>query len=201
MNYIMKDINNLYTEIVKNYIDEGYNIYTEPMDGSQGEIAKIFLECNNNIICIYMKEFHDYCDFIDGIFIIVGTFDRFKAYDNINDTIWLNELNCISTYRYFEISKHKYYTDYYKFALSCRNKHIERFNNRTRFNRKKFFNSNEFKEFAYNKCKKTKGYKNVRKRDIKGIIKRYGDYFARIDGKYALKLNNQSLNYNIENEK
>lgn len=190
MNYTMKEINNLYTEIVKNYIDKGYNIYTEPMSGSQGEMARIFLECNNNIICIYMKEFHDYCNFVDGIFIIVGTFDRFKAYDeNSRNIIWFKELNCISTYRYFEISKHKYYTDDYKFALSCTNKRMRRFDNGRKWNKRKIFNSKDFREFVYKKCKTVAGYKNVKKKDIKGVFKKDGDYFADIDGKWCLCLN------------
>lgn len=202
MNYKIKDIDNLYTEIIKNYIDKGYKIYTEPMGGSQGEMAKIFLECNDDIICIYMKEFHDYCDFVDGIFIMVGTFDRFKAYDkSYGGTIWLNELDCISMYRFFEVSKNKYYTDDYNFALNCNKKRMNRIKNKKKKDNRVTFNSDRFKEFAYKKCKKTKGYKRVKKTDIEEIIKAYGFYYAYIKGKeYLLELNNQKLNYKLLNK-
>lgn len=38
-----KDIENVYTDTIKDYLNRGYRIYYSTMGGSQGEIAKIDL--------------------------------------------------------------------------------------------------------------------------------------------------------------
>ena len=45
---LRKDIENFYTDTIKDYLNKGYRIYYSTMGGSQGEIAKIDLTAVKN---------------------------------------------------------------------------------------------------------------------------------------------------------
>ncbi len=47
---LRKDIENIYTDTVKEYMNKGYRIYSPTMGGSQGEIAKIDLTNDKDVI-------------------------------------------------------------------------------------------------------------------------------------------------------
>lgn len=50
-----KDIENLYTDTIKEYLEKGYRIYYSTMGGSQGEIAKIDLTNDKEVIRILLE--------------------------------------------------------------------------------------------------------------------------------------------------
>lgn len=54
MVYKVQDINKRFTDVVTQYIDEGYVICTSTMNGSQGEIAKVHLIKGNSILNIFL---------------------------------------------------------------------------------------------------------------------------------------------------
>ena len=51
-----KDIEKAFTEKVAEYVAKGYRFYSEGMRGSQGEIAKVVLTDDKELIIIYLEE-------------------------------------------------------------------------------------------------------------------------------------------------
>ena len=51
-----KDIEKAFTEKVQEYLMKGYRFYSEGMRGSQGEIAKVVLTDDKELIIIYLEE-------------------------------------------------------------------------------------------------------------------------------------------------
>ncbi|MBQ7895976.1 MAG: hypothetical protein IJ364_05410 [Oscillospiraceae bacterium] len=106
MNYA--DINKRYTEIVAEYISKGYTFNTISMSGSQGETAKIDLTNGTEIIRVMVDTFSDWSANVEGIEIIVGrVVDKsVKPHDNSGwNTIWNNQLEVITTERYYRIGR------------------------------------------------------------------------------------------------
>ena len=104
MRYV--DINKRYTEIVAEYIVKGYAINTSTMNGSQGETAKIDLTNGAEIIRVMINTFSDWRENIEGVEIVVGCVadKTVKPHDGSGrNTIWNNELDVISTERFYKI--------------------------------------------------------------------------------------------------
>jgi len=102
------DINKRYTEIVAGYISKGYTINTISMSGSQGETAKIDLTNGTEIVRVMVDTFSDWRANVEGIEIIVGrVVDKsVKPHDNSGwNTIWNNQLEVITTERYYRIGR------------------------------------------------------------------------------------------------
>lgn len=102
------DINRRYTEIVAEYIGQGYTINTISMIGSQGETAKVDLTDGTEIIRVIVATFSDWKANIDGVEIIIGrAVDKsINPHNNSGwDTIWNNQLEVITTERYYKIGR------------------------------------------------------------------------------------------------
>ena len=93
---LRKDIENVYTDTIKDYLNKGYRIYYSAMGGSQGEIAKIDLTNDKEVIRILLGSksehyrehpIHKYMD-LDYLTIIVGrNTDKLRG-DSFSDIIW-----------------------------------------------------------------------------------------------------------------
>lgn len=108
-----KDIENIYTYIIKGYLNEGYRIYYSTMGGSQGEIAKVDLTNDNEVIRIllgskteYYREhpIHKYMN-LDYLTIIVGRNTDKLWGDSFSDIIWNEHLELISEIRFYKIGR------------------------------------------------------------------------------------------------
>lgn len=110
---IRKDIENVYTDTVKDYLNKGYRIYYSTMGGSQGEIAKIDLTNDKEVIRILLGSktenyrehpIHKYMD-LDYLTIIVGrNTDKLRG-DSFSDIIWNEHLELISEIRFYKIGR------------------------------------------------------------------------------------------------
>ena len=107
-----KDINNRFTQIVAEYIAQGYTFNTSSMGGSQGEIANIDLTNGKEIIRILVDNFHDWRESVEGVKIIIG-----KSTDNVrphsgelHETVWNSHLEIIRTEIFYKISR---YSNFY----------------------------------------------------------------------------------------
>jgi len=89
---LIRDLDLIYTNKVKEYLNNGYTIYTLSMNGSQGEMAKIDLVKGKEVIRIYADT--EYKDGYKEIHIYVGHCDITPYYTDYN-TIWNSRLNII----------------------------------------------------------------------------------------------------------
>ena len=110
---LRKDIENIYTDTVREYLDNGYRIYYPTMGGSQGEIAKIDLTNDKEVIRIFLgsktenyREHpdHKYMD-LDYFTIIVGRNTDKLWGDSFSDIIWNEHLELISEIRFYKIGR------------------------------------------------------------------------------------------------
>lgn len=108
-----KDIENIYTYIIKGYLENGYRIYYSTMGGSQGEIAKVDLTNDKEIIRVLLcsktenyreHPIHKYMD-LDYFTIIVGRNTDKLWGDSFADIIWNEHLELISEIRFYKIGR------------------------------------------------------------------------------------------------
>ena len=108
-----KDIENLYTDTIKEYLEKGYRIYYSTMGGSQGEIAKIDLTNDKEVIRILLESnnecyrdnpVHKHID-LNYFSIIVGRNTDKLIGDTFFDTIWNHHLELISELRVYKIGR------------------------------------------------------------------------------------------------
>lgn len=79
------DINKRYTELVAEYIGEGYSINAASMGGSQGEISKVDLTDGKRILRVLVQTFSDWRKKLEGVEIIVG-FSTDNVFPNSSNT-------------------------------------------------------------------------------------------------------------------
>lgn len=116
-----EQINKRFTEKVSELLAQGYTINTATMAGSQGEIAKVDLTKDGEIIRVLLGTFGRACEQIgehfyntDGVELIVGRAAEEitpNSYDTWQ-TIWNNRIEIISREEYIEIGRsrnHKWY--------------------------------------------------------------------------------------------
>jgi len=110
------DINHRYTEIVAEYMSNGYTINTASMGGSQGETCKIDLTNGAEIIRIMVDTFSDWENCLEGVEIVVGkaTDADIRPHSNSGwNTIWNNRLELITAERFYKIGEDRRHGTFY----------------------------------------------------------------------------------------
>ena len=109
MKYV--DINKRFTEIVSEYIAEGYTLNTASMNGSEGEISKVDLTDGKEILRVLVRRFDD-CESLfsmTGVEIAVGRVpeeDRVTPHDDSSwFTPWNNHLEQLRQERFFQVGE------------------------------------------------------------------------------------------------
>lgn len=83
MIYSKKDISKFYTNLVKEYLENGYDINIESMNGSQGEDSRIDMVKDGEVIRIILDQKYEmYIGTIDYIRIIRFEYDGSRIYWN-----------------------------------------------------------------------------------------------------------------------
>jgi len=104
------DINKRFSEIVTEYLNEGFTFNTATMGGSQGEIAKVDLTNGADIIRISIESFSNWQENIEGLEIVIGRDTKGQVKPNGSNryfnTIWGNDLDIIRIERFYRISHH-----------------------------------------------------------------------------------------------
>lgn len=110
------EIEAIYTAKVTEYIAKGYSINTATMSGHQGEIAKIDLRKDGEIIRILMETEHDE-HFREAVVIIVGRDTEERNSRNTGrhgyDTIWNYKLEVIEKRTFWQMQKDYRDVDFY----------------------------------------------------------------------------------------
>lgn len=111
-----KDINNLYTGIVKEYLDKGFVVNARSMSGiSSYEICKIDLTDGNGVYRFLLEETHKHYDdpeiylYVDGIRLAVLYFAGKKPHTR-NTNLWEDEGEVIREENFYKMpnrSNHK----------------------------------------------------------------------------------------------
>ncbi len=105
------DINKRFSEIVAEYLNKGYTFNTATMGGSQGEVAKVDITDGVDIIRISIESFSNWSEDMEGLEIVIGKDMKGEVEPNESNrhysTIWGNNLEIISTERFYRISHHK----------------------------------------------------------------------------------------------
>lgn len=191
MEVIMKftDINKRFTEIVSEYMNNGYIFNAASMNGSQGEIAKIDLTNGDEIIRIYVDRFSDWKESpcYEGVEIVVGRNTDMVA-PNSSDafcTIWNNCLSVLARERFYKVGDNRnngpLYGDKCE-ACSAAEKRINRYTAK-QCNYREFAPTPQMIEIAKHIVREKLGYKRVVGADIK-LKKNCGKYTVYYHGEH-----------------
>ena len=191
MNYV----NQLATKLVTDYISKGY-VLSSTMSGHQGEIYKVDLYKNNEVVRIRVdegysrneNENHSFFDRISVVYIIVERFNELKG------TLWNGEGEELNYIEFYEVDRHKgVYCDSYSEYTMIKKKQDDRLKNERCYVNKKLILkidkcSDKLLEIVHNQ----KGYKSVKRNQVKyvesyvNLYRNYKYYRVMIDGKNDL---------------
>lgn len=104
---LRKEIDTLFTNKIREYLDKGYIIHTYTMSGSQGEQAKVDLYNDTEIIRILITS--HYRTSISGLKLIIGR-NTNKVYGRPTDIIWNNDLQIIEEHEFIKLSDNYFVT-------------------------------------------------------------------------------------------
>lgn len=183
----VKDIEKIYTDTIIDYINKGYRIYYNTMSGHQGELAKIDLTNDKEIIRILLESKNEYCAVgeyrhcdIDYISLLVGR-NTDKIYNGNIDTIWNNHLEVISENRFYRIGE-RWTSKFFgtkEEAISAKLKHYNRIRNSIDEDRKEIVFSDNAKKVVLSFMKRQRKCSSITTKQIDRVCKiiRY-DYNA-----------------------
>lgn len=175
-----KDIENLYTDTIKEYLEKGYRIYYSTMGGSQGEIAKIDLTNDKEVIRILLESknecyrgnpVHKHID-LNYFTIIVGRNTDKLSGNTFADIIWNGHLELISELRVYKIGrKNNSFFGTKQEAIDAMCKYYERFDFRDLYSRDEIIFSDKAKEIILPWVKRQKKCKSVNVKQIDEVKK------------------------------
>lgn len=107
--FTAKEINKIYTEEVKSYLNKGYIFNTSTMAGSQGEIVRVDLTNGKEVVRVRIERFRVRTERFcmgDAVKIIFEKFDKKFCKDNFEDygTIWNDAGEKTKEICFYEIS-------------------------------------------------------------------------------------------------
>lgn len=191
MNYV----NLLATELVSDYISKGY-VLSSTMSGHQGEIYKVDLYKNNEVVRIRVdrgysrneNENHSFFDRISVVYIIVERFNELKG------TLWNGEGEELNYIEFYEVDSYKniYCDSCFEYTMIKKKQDDRLKNERCYVNKKLILKidkcSDKLLEIVHNQ----KGYKSVKRNQVKyvesyvNLYRNYKYYRVMIDGKNDL---------------
>lgn len=126
-----KDIEKIYTNTIMEYLNKGYRINSSTMNGSQGEIAKVDLTNDKEVIRIYLSSSTNYSEryWTECIILTVGrNTDRLTGMRY--DIIWNDNLEIISEQKFYKIGLNSNYYGTKEEAVEAMKKSSSRIKNR-----------------------------------------------------------------------
>lgn len=102
------DINKRFTEIVTEYLANGYTINTATMAGSQGEVGKVDLTDGTRVVRVLLDGFVDTSDryYIEGLKITVGEAEGIVPnLKDRGDAIWNERLKVLSSECFYVVGR------------------------------------------------------------------------------------------------
>ena len=111
-----QEIRSIYSQKVAELLNQGYTIFPDTMNGSQGEIAHVDLTNGSEILRVLLDRGHKYSThndedyWGDTVTLIVGVAHEDSRIWHWDGTIWNNRLTSRFQIEWAEIS-HEWYTD------------------------------------------------------------------------------------------
>ena len=104
-----RDIEAIFTEKVNEYIQKGYVFSPATMSGHQGEIGKVDLRNDSEIVRVLLISERDYHADTKAVVLTVGRVERKERrgheFDTMAPTIWNNKLDVIEQRTFYMISE------------------------------------------------------------------------------------------------
>lgn len=101
-----KDIEKAFTEKVHEYLMKGYRFYSDGMRGSQGELAKVVLTNDKELIIVYLEEDYDTFDELRNNLVLYVEKQSCTKY-----TVWLHKGDILEKTVWYDLSDG--YGEYY----------------------------------------------------------------------------------------
>ena len=168
MNYV----NELVTEVLSDYISKGY-VLSPTMTGHQGEVYKVDLYKNNEVVRIRVDEGYSRRESekkynFEKARVICIIVEKFE---NQNCTLWNGTGTEIDYIEFYEVDQRKgVYCDNCDENNAIKEKQDMRLSNSSKYsNAKTILKINKCNDKLFAIVQSTKGYKSVRKSQIKGI--------------------------------
>lgn len=126
-----KDIEKIYTDTIMEYMKNGYRVNSSTMNGSQGEMAKIDLTNDKEVIRIMLNRGTSFRDvyWADYIKFTIGR-NTNKLRGDYHDIIWNESLEIISETIFYKIGTHGDYYGTREEAIDSLKKSYDRMNAR-----------------------------------------------------------------------
>lgn len=165
------EINKKFTEIVNNYISDGYVINLVSMSGSQGEECKVDLVKGDQLVRIWTNSensssyYNRTINSWNGNMLVlrIGVW-KYPAKNSFNETtVWMQDFTVIESYTFYEIERSVEYTEDLNEALQIQEKRYSRYKNHDHNfgNIISYREDNGAKVIAAKYLKSKEGYKRI----------------------------------------
>lgn len=191
-----RDIEAIFTEKVNEYIQKGYVFSPATMSGHQGEIGKVDLRNEHEIVRVLLTSERDYRADTHTIVLTIGRVERKERrgheFDTMGPTVWNNRLDIIEQRTFYTISERdEVFTedhDEYEAVVKKQKARLhERYSKKT-----KRFTSDAMRKAVLSFVRRQDKCKRMKLADIKAIAKvergMYGEDCERYD--YRVELTN-----------
>ena len=173
-----KDIEKIFSDVVLDYMNNGYHINMNTMSGTQGEIAKVDLTNGKEVIRIMLDSDYswndDVCCSFNSIVLTVGR-NTNKLCDDRHDIIWNHDLDIINQTIYYQIGKNEKYFGTKDDAINAKEKHRARVATwgKNYYNTIKIYNDDKVKAIVLPFIKRQYKCKSATIKDIESVEKKY----------------------------
>ncbi len=184
------DINKTFTDRINEYLSKGYTFNASSMSGSQGEVAKVDLTNETEIIRILIRSFSEnerHFGINAGLEVFVGRVTdpdvRINSDNYWASTIWNDKLEEISSDKFYAIGENRYGEKFFgskEEARKARDLHISRLSNRDRDGQEKktFELPQQLMDAIKTRIRAKRGIRRVSNSDITAGRDRNGYYYA-----------------------
>ena len=178
-----RDIEAIFTEKVNEYIQNGYVFSPATMSGHQGEIGKVDLRNDHEIVRVLLTGERDYHADTRAIVLTIGRVERKERkgheFDTMAPTVWNNRLDVIEQRTFYTVSdRHEVYTEdlaeYEAIVEKQKARLHERYSKKT-----KRFTSDAMRKAVLSFVRRQDKCKRMKLSDIKAIAKVERDMYDR----------------------
>lgn len=190
-----KDINQKFSNLVYGFLMSGYCINSQSMGGTQGEICKVDLVKDNELLRVWVtgSVSSKSTGYIGNILVLsVGKW-IYGADESTKRTVWMRDLVTIYQETYYDVSSNSYkeswYTDDLEYALKCQALRYERYrrDEDDPTPRSHHYKDEVRKGVATEYLKRKQGYKRVSSKDTTVVSVTYTEskeYYVRYRENY-----------------
>lgn len=171
-----KDIEKIYTDTIIKYVNKGYRINSSTMSGSQGEIAKVDLTNDKEIIRIMLNRGTNFGEryWVDYIKLTVGR-NTDKLRGSYMDIIWNEHLEIISEISFYKIGHNGDYYGTKEEAIEAMKKSYDRIKNRAVIQHTEIILPDTAKEIVLPFLRKQYKCKSIKIDEINKVSKIFSD--------------------------